>query len=178
MAHLLSTVVEVFEDFEYTDQLAGDGTHALIFRARVGDKQVEGLDHLTVDADGLITQLIVMVRPLSGLIALARGDGRASGRGPGAVVKQLADGVFQLKGRLPMPNAINTYLVGDVLIDAGARFDAKPIPRAARGPRRSAPTPSPTPTPTTRARARRSASASACRSGSRQRTRRRPSGPS
>ena len=42
-------------------------------------------------------------------------------------MKQLAEGVFQLKGRLPIPNAINTYLVGDVLIDAGARFDAKPI---------------------------------------------------
>ena len=32
---------------------------------------VEGLDHLTLDADGLVTQLVVMVRPLSGLIALA-----------------------------------------------------------------------------------------------------------
>ena len=32
---------------------------------------VEGLDHLTVDADGLVTELVVMVRPLSGLMALA-----------------------------------------------------------------------------------------------------------
>ena len=75
VAHLLSHVVEVFEDFVYTDQLEGDGTHALIFRARVGDKQVEGLDHLTVDSDGLVTELIVMVRPLSGLIALAEAMG-------------------------------------------------------------------------------------------------------
>ena len=73
---LLSHVVEVFEDFEYTDELAGAGdTHALIFRAGVGDKQVEGLDHLTLDADGLVTQLVVMVRPLSGLIALAQAMG-------------------------------------------------------------------------------------------------------
>lgn len=80
--HLLGTVVEVFEDFEYTDELVGDtragsrrqgtgGTHALVFRARVGERMVEGLDHLTVDADGLITELVVMVRPLSGLMALA-----------------------------------------------------------------------------------------------------------
>ena len=69
--HLLATVVEVFEDFEYTDELAGDGTHALVFRARVGERMVEGLDHLTVDADGLVTELVVMVRPLSGLMALA-----------------------------------------------------------------------------------------------------------
>jgi SnoaL-like domain len=70
--HLLSTVVQVFEDFEYTDELEGDRTHALVFKARVGDREVEGLDHLTVDADGLITQLVVMVRPLSGLTALAQ----------------------------------------------------------------------------------------------------------
>ena len=47
--HLLSTVIQVFEDFEYTDELEGEGTHALIFKARVGDREVEGLDHLTVD---------------------------------------------------------------------------------------------------------------------------------
>ncbi len=69
---LLSHVIEVFEDFEYTDELAGRDTHALVFRARVGDKQIDGLDHLTLDGDGLVTQLVVMVRPLSGLIALAQ----------------------------------------------------------------------------------------------------------
>lgn len=72
---LLSHVIEVFEDFEYTDELEGDGTHALIFKARVGDKQVEGLDHLTLDSDGLVIVLTVMVRPLSGLIALAQAMG-------------------------------------------------------------------------------------------------------
>ena len=70
--HLLSTVIQVFEDFEYTDELAAEGTHALIFKARVGDREVEGLDHITVDDEGLITQLVVMVRPLSGLTALAQ----------------------------------------------------------------------------------------------------------
>jgi hypothetical protein len=69
--HLLGTVIEVFEDFEYTDELIGEGTHALVFRARVGERMVEGLDHLTVDADGLVTELVVMIRPLSGLMALA-----------------------------------------------------------------------------------------------------------
>jgi hypothetical protein len=70
--HLLGTVVRVFEDFEYTDELEGDGTHALVFRARVGDRTVEGLDHLTLDADGLVTELMVMIRPMSGLTALAQ----------------------------------------------------------------------------------------------------------
>jgi len=88
--HLLATVVEVFEDFEYADELSGDtragsrrqgtgGTHALVFRTRVGDRWVEGLDHLTVDADGLISELVVMVRPLSGLMALAEAMGERLG---------------------------------------------------------------------------------------------------
>ena len=48
-------------------------------------------------------------------------------------MKQLAEGVHQLKGTLPIPNAINTYLIEDVLIDAGARFDARVIKSELRG---------------------------------------------
>src|ERR687884_582532 len=70
---LLRLVFETFEDFRYTDDLENaDGTHALIFRARVGDKQLEGLDLLRHDEDGRIADFTVMIRPLSGLIALAQ----------------------------------------------------------------------------------------------------------
>jgi hydroxyacylglutathione hydrolase len=48
-------------------------------------------------------------------------------------MKQLAEGVWQLSGALPFPNAINTYLVGDVLVDAGARFDTRKILGQLRG---------------------------------------------
>ncbi len=69
---VLQHVVEVFEDFRYTDELQGEeGSHGLVFAARVGDKEIQGWDYLTVDADGLVTQLTVMIRPLSGLIAVA-----------------------------------------------------------------------------------------------------------
>ena len=69
---VLRAVFETFEDFHYTDELAGeDGVHALIFRARVGDKSVEGLDLIRSNDSGQITNLTVMVRPMSGLIALA-----------------------------------------------------------------------------------------------------------
>lgn len=74
-AHLLGHVAEVFDDFRYVDELAGDGHAALFFAARVGDKELEGVDHLLLDEDGRITQLTVMVRPLSGLIALATAMG-------------------------------------------------------------------------------------------------------
>ena len=70
---VLRHVVEVFEDFRYTGELSGPaGTHGLVFEARVGDKQLQGWDYLTLDADGLITELVVMVRPASGLMALAQ----------------------------------------------------------------------------------------------------------
>lgn len=68
---LLGLVVTVFEDFSYTDELtAGDRT-VLFFRARVGDRELEGIDDLTMGPDGTIVDLRVMVRPLSGLLALA-----------------------------------------------------------------------------------------------------------
>lgn len=75
VTEVLGHVMEVFGDFEYTDDLAGDGTHALVFRTSVDGKSVEGLDHLVLDADGRITRLTVMLRPLSGVIAMAEAMG-------------------------------------------------------------------------------------------------------
>src|SRR4051794_175717 len=74
---ILTTVFGVFEDFRYTDELAGDGVHALIFEARVGDRSLQGLDLIRQDADGQITEFTVMVRPASGLMALAEKMGPA-----------------------------------------------------------------------------------------------------
>ncbi len=62
---------EVFEDFRYTDELSdGSEVHALVFRARVGDRELEGLDLIRTRPDGLIEDFTVMVRPASGLQAL------------------------------------------------------------------------------------------------------------
>jgi hypothetical protein len=68
---LFTHLLEVLEGFHYTDELAGDGSHALIFAAHIGDVQVQGLDHLVMDGDGLVAELTVMVRPLSAAIRLA-----------------------------------------------------------------------------------------------------------
>lgn len=74
---LLGILLEVFRDFRYTDELASaDGdTHALIFRARVGDpergeRELEGLDLIRFDDGGRIRDFTVMVRPRSALEAL------------------------------------------------------------------------------------------------------------
>jgi hypothetical protein len=72
---LLEIIVSVFEDFRYTDELAGDDVHALIFRARVGDRDVEGLDLIRPGPDGRIADFTVMVRPLTAVVALAEAVG-------------------------------------------------------------------------------------------------------
>jgi ketosteroid isomerase-like protein len=69
---ILKTVGTVFEDFRYIDDLVSEtGTHVLVFEARVGEKTLQGMDYLKTDAEGRITELTVMIRPLSGLIAVA-----------------------------------------------------------------------------------------------------------
>lgn len=75
VGRLFAILLQTFEDFRYTDTLQSDGVEALIFRARVGDRQVEGMDLLRFGPDGLIADFTVMVRPLSGAIALAEAVG-------------------------------------------------------------------------------------------------------
>jgi SnoaL-like domain len=69
---LLSLVAQTFEDFRYTDELAMDGGHALIFKASVAGRELEGIDLLRFDEDGLIADFTVMLRPLSGLVPFAQ----------------------------------------------------------------------------------------------------------
>ena len=67
---ILRAAFATFEDFRYTDELAGAGVHGLVFRARVGEKEVEGLDLIRSDDDG-IHEFTVMIRPASALMAVA-----------------------------------------------------------------------------------------------------------
>lgn len=69
-AGVLGAVFQTLTDFRYTDELAGDDTHALFFRARVGDKDVQGVDYVHENADGLIDNFTVMFRPLSAIVAM------------------------------------------------------------------------------------------------------------
>ncbi|PWI13548.1 hypothetical protein DI272_04900 [Streptomyces sp. Act143] len=76
-AAILRGVSRVFEDFRYVREIEGtDGAdHALVFAARVGDREITGCDFLHVNEDGLIDEFTVMVRPLSGAQALAQAMG-------------------------------------------------------------------------------------------------------
>jgi hypothetical protein len=71
VAMLLATVVQVFEDFRYTDQVETGETAVLAFSARVGARALDGIDLLRFDDRGLICEMAVYIRPLSGLTALA-----------------------------------------------------------------------------------------------------------
>lgn len=74
---VLAAVVQVFEDFRYTGAFtAGDGRELLEFHTRVGDRQLQGIDLLTFDASGQVTDLTVMLRPLRGLEAAVEAIGR------------------------------------------------------------------------------------------------------
>jgi hypothetical protein len=75
VAGLFEILLRTFEDFRYTDELPGEEVHALIFRARVGDRDIEGLDLVRPGADGRIVDFTVMVRPLTGVVALAEAVG-------------------------------------------------------------------------------------------------------
>lgn len=70
---ILQAVSRVFEDFRYVREISSpDGAdHVLVFRARVGDRELEGSDFLHAGPDGLIDEFTVMVRPLSAALALA-----------------------------------------------------------------------------------------------------------
>jgi len=66
---VLSQVIEVLEEFRYTDELHEADTVALRFKASVGDRELEGIDFLELDADGRVAELTVFMRPLSALTA-------------------------------------------------------------------------------------------------------------
>ena len=71
VAMLLGAVSQVFEDFRYTDQVETGDAAALAFSARVGDRELDGIDFLHFDADGRVNRMEVYVRPMSGVNALA-----------------------------------------------------------------------------------------------------------
>jgi hypothetical protein len=68
---LLAVVAQVFENFRYRAEWRDGATTILFFEANVGDRELQGVDILEENADGLVTSFTVMIRPLSGLQAVA-----------------------------------------------------------------------------------------------------------
>ena len=76
---VLAAVLRVFEDFRYTDELHDDGALALVFEANVDGREVQGVDLLRFGADDLVSDLTVLVRPLSATLAVRDAMGKQLG---------------------------------------------------------------------------------------------------
>ena len=70
---ILSNVIQVFENFSYHREfLSEDGNNVVLeFSANVGDKKLKGIDMIQFNDEGQIIDFEVMIRPKSGLEALA-----------------------------------------------------------------------------------------------------------
>jgi hypothetical protein len=68
---LLRLVATVFENFRYTNEWRDGPTTILFFEANVGERELQGVDILEENEDGKIAAFTVMIRPLSGLQAVA-----------------------------------------------------------------------------------------------------------
>ena len=69
VTQVLTHVAATLEDFRYVDELAEGDTVVLRFKARVGDRELEGIDFLELDEQGLVKELTVFMRPMSALTA-------------------------------------------------------------------------------------------------------------
>jgi SnoaL-like domain len=68
---LFAVLAAVFEDPEITDELIGDGSHAVVFRTSVEGRRIDGVDYLKLDEAGRVRRITVTMRPLASLQALA-----------------------------------------------------------------------------------------------------------
>ncbi len=68
---ILRLVATVFENFRYTNEWHDGRTTILFFEANVGDRDLQGIDILEENGAGEIEKFTVMIRPLSGLQAVA-----------------------------------------------------------------------------------------------------------
>jgi hypothetical protein len=80
VAAALVALDAVFDEFEHVRVLTeaqaadegGTETQAVMFRARIGDQVIEGLDVLEVNRDDKITTFTAFARPLAALQALGQ----------------------------------------------------------------------------------------------------------
>lgn len=76
VAALLRVVGDVLApELAYSWQVREGDREVLFFTSRVGERDVEGVDLLRYDEDGLVSELVVMIRPASALMAVGNAVG-------------------------------------------------------------------------------------------------------
>jgi len=68
--HLLGLIVHTIEDFTYHREYREGAELALEFTGHVGDRELQGIDLITLDGQGRIQNLDVLMRPINAVIAL------------------------------------------------------------------------------------------------------------
>jgi hypothetical protein len=58
----------IFENFEYARDFKGSDGHALEFRGSIGGVAFTGIDIMRLDETGKVTDLVVMIRPISAMM--------------------------------------------------------------------------------------------------------------
>lgn len=64
---VLTHVAATLEDLTYIDELTEGDSVCLRFKAKVGDRELEGIDFLELDEEGRVRELTVFMRPFSAL---------------------------------------------------------------------------------------------------------------
>ena len=72
VSRLLGVIVETIADFTYHREWVDGNELALEFRGHVGDAHLQGMDLITLNGDGYIQNLDVMIRPANALTELMR----------------------------------------------------------------------------------------------------------
>jgi hypothetical protein len=83
VTQVLTHVAATLEDLTYTDELREGNTVALRFKARVGDRELEGIDFLELDDEDRVAVLTVFMRPMSALTAFNERMAERLGVAPG-----------------------------------------------------------------------------------------------
>lgn len=75
----------VFHEFDVTDEFAAGHTHVFFWRAGVADGRIEGTDLIRHDESGKISEIRVLIRPLTGIADFAAAVGPPLARRRGRV---------------------------------------------------------------------------------------------
>ncbi len=64
---ILTTVIDVFEEFQYVRKIIDDKNCMLEFEAKIGELNLRGVDIIKFGEDGKFTDFEVMIRPANAL---------------------------------------------------------------------------------------------------------------
>jgi len=75
IAALLRVVLDVFDEFSYTDEFRSAQGAILIAKAKLGSTEVELVDHIRLGPDGKIIEMTVFFRPMPAIAVALRSLG-------------------------------------------------------------------------------------------------------